>query len=48
MIEIKKTKEIFPNPLSFTSILITMYFDETRLKLCSLTGFISKKMKNYI
>jgi hypothetical protein len=39
----KKQKEIFPNQLSFTSIPITMYFDETRQKLASATGFIYER-----
>lgn len=39
----KIPKEIFPTPLSFTSIPITMYFDETRQKLASATGFIYER-----
>lgn len=39
----KKPKEIFPNPLSFTSIPITMYFNETRQKLASATGFVYER-----
>lgn len=39
----KKPKEIFPDLLSFTSIPITMYFNETKQKLASATGFIYKR-----
>lgn len=39
----KKPKEIYPSPLSFTSVPITMYFNETQQKLASATGFVYER-----